>query len=238
VYEKNLITKFEHHIMSIDGKPEITLKVSAMILAIILLALSTNTFADSNSTAQSSKQALVTELRKGGYNIYFRHEATDWNQSDNVTRVDDWLSCDSAEMRQLSAEGRESAASTGRAIKALEIPTGLIKASPYCRTMETARLMQLGKVEATPEVMNLRVAEYFGGRGAIISSARALLAKKPAAGTNNIIVAHGNVARNATPVYPGEGEAVIFKPDSQGGFTLLGRLTAEDWVSLAGAAAQ
>ena len=132
--------------MSIDGKPEITLKVSAIILAIILLALSTNTFADSNSTAQSSKQALVTELRKGGYNIYFRHEATDWTQSDNVTRVDDWLSCDSAEMRQLSAEGREGAASTGRAIKSLEILKSALRDSILilCCTTEDPDLLLAG----------------------------------------------------------------------------------------------
>lgn len=219
--------------MLIEDKLRITLTFSSIILAIILLTLSINSFAASNSEDLLEKQALVTELRKGGYNIYFRHEATDWSQSDNVEKRDDWSSCDSTKIRQLSAEGRDSATATGRAIKSLDIPIGMIKASPYCRTMQTARLMQLGKVEATPEVMNLRVAEYFGGRSTIISSAQALLAKKPAAGTNNIIVAHGNVARNATPVYPGEGEAVIFKPDTQGGFTLLGRLTPEEWVLLA-----
>ena len=47
-----------------------------------------------------------------------------------------------------------------------------------------------------------------------------------------VIVAHGNVAREATPVYPGEGEMVIFKPDGKGQFTFVGRITPDRWVEL------
>jgi hypothetical protein len=93
--------------------------------------------------------------------------------------------------------------------------------------------MNIGAVESTTDVVNLRVAEYFGGRSAIIRTARALLASKPASGTNTVIVAHGNVAREATPVYPDEGEAVVFEADSKGGFQLTGTLSAQDWQRLA-----
>ena len=55
-------------------------------------------------------QALVDALRGGGYNIYFRHAATDWSQTDRVAAAGDWESCDPARMRQLSAEGRRVAA--------------------------------------------------------------------------------------------------------------------------------
>lgn len=184
-------------------------------------------------TGYLNDEALVAALRQGGFNVYFRHEATDWSQNDRVAQVDDWLSCDGNEIRQLSAEGRKRAAATGRSIKSLGIPVGKVLASPYCRTVETAQLMNLGAVESTTEVINLRVAEYFGGRKAIISTARTLLAKLPSPGTNHVIVAHGNVAQAATPVYPGEGEGVVFKPDGDGGFTPVGRLTPEDWVRLA-----
>ena len=55
----------------------------------------------------------------------------------------------------------------------------------------------------------------------------------PPAGSNRVIVAHGNVARNATPVYPDEGEGVVFEPDGDGGFRLVGRLTADGWRRVA-----
>lgn len=117
-------------------------------------------------------------------------------------------------------------------MRSLGIPVSEILASPYCRTMETARQMGLGDVTASTEVINLRVAEYFGGREAVIATARKLLARRPVAGSNRVIVAHGNVAQAATPVYPGEGEMAIFEPDDEGNFTFVGRMTPGQWVRL------
>lgn len=179
-----------------------------------------------------SGQALIKALQQGGYNLYFRHEATDWSQYDNVRERDDWLSCDGSRMRQLSEAGRQRAKRTGEAMRQLNIPVNEVLASPYCRTMETARQLNMGDVRATDEVMNLRSASYFGGRDAIVTSARTLLASFPKPGGNRVVVAHGNVAREATPVYPVEGEAVIFKPDGQGGFITVGRIPPDLWFEL------
>jgi phosphohistidine phosphatase SixA len=176
--------------------------------------------------------ALVKALRAGGYNLYFRHVATDWSQSDDVREADDWRSCDPLRMRQLSAAGRDAARAIGAAMRHLGIPVDEVLASPYCRTVETARLMELGKVSETMRVMNLRSADYVGGRASVVASAQALLASAPGAAVNRVIVAHGNVAREATPAYPGEGEALVFEPDGAGGFVLRGRVTAGDWSRL------
>ena len=179
-----------------------------------------------------SGQAMIKALQQGGYNLYFRHEATDWSQYDDIRQRDDWLSCDGTRVRQLSEAGRQRAKRTGDAMRSLNIPVSEVLASPYCRTMETARQLNLGEVNATSEVMNLRSASYFGGRDSVIATARKLLASKPPPGSNRVIVAHGNVAREATPVYPGEGEAAIFKPDGLGGFDLVGRIAPDLWVEL------
>jgi len=178
-------------------------------------------------------EALVQALRQGGFTIYFRHEATDWSQSDHIQKAGDWLSCDGVRVRQLSKAGRQSAMDTGQAIAALGIPVGRVLASPYCRTIETARLMNLGKVEPTTDVVNMRVAEFFGGRSAVLKTARALLAQAPQKSTNTLIVAHGNVAQAATPVYPDEGEGLVFEADDQDGFRFVGRLKPADWKHLA-----
>ena len=120
----------------------------------------------------------------------------------------------------------------GEAIRTLGIPVGRVLASPYCRTVETARLLGLGEVETTTDIMNLRVADFFGGREVIAERARARLAVTPPAGTNTVLVAHGNVARLATGVYPGEGEAAVFRPLGDGGFEYVGGLTPEAWIRL------
>lgn len=180
-----------------------------------------------------SGETLVRALRDGGYNIYFRHAQTDWSQSDRIREAGDWKSCEPSRARQLSEAGRDTARSVGEAIRALDIPVGRVLASPYCRAVDTARLMELGPVETTTAVMNMRAAEYFGGRDAIVGTARELLSTPPPAGTNTVIAAHGNVARAATPVYPGEAEGVVFRPEGDGQFTFVGRLTPEQWTELA-----
>ena len=176
--------------------------------------------------------ALLAALRQGGHNIYFRHVATDWSLSDDVRQADDLRSCDAARMRQLSDAGRADAIAIGEAMRRLRIPVSEVKASPYCRTVETARLMQLGEVIESDEVMNLRAASYVGGRGRVVETAQQLLASEPPGGGNRVIVAHGNVAREATPYYPGEGEALVFEPEKGVGFILRGRIPVNDWQRL------
>ena len=198
------------------------------------LLVSAANASDTRDSAPSA--ALAAALKGGGYNVYFRHAATDWSQSDHVSKAGDWTACDPTRIRQLSDEGRAVAVRVGNAMRALAIPVGRVLASPYCRTVETARLLGLGEVETTADIMNLRVAEYFGGREAIARRARARLATMPAPGTNTVLVAHGNVARLATGVYPGEGEAAVFRPLANGGFEHVGNLTPEAWERLAAGA--
>lgn len=186
----------------------------------------------SDSQAGLSGANLLQAMREGGFNIYFRHAQTDWSDSDHVKAVGDLTSCDSSRMRQLSDDGRQTSQAVGDAIRTLGIPVDRILASPYCRTVETAKLMNLGTVETTADIMNLRSASYFGGREAIVRRARARLAEAPPPGTNIILVAHGNVAREATPVYPGEAESVLFRPDGAGGFVYVARLTPAQWQEL------
>ena len=172
---------------------------------------------------------LIARLRSGGYTVYFRHVATDWSNSDQLSKAGDWSSCDFRRMRQLSDSGRAEARAIGHAIRTLGIPVGQVLASPYCRTMDTAELFDLGPVTPSTEVMNLRAAGYFGGRDEIVASARRLLSSRPVRGGNTVIVAHGNVAREATPVYPGEGEGVVFLADGNGGFDVIARIPPERW---------
>ena len=206
------------------------MRILTRLVVMLLMATILNAVAQ---PGQLSDEPLVRALRAGGFTIYFRHAQTQWSQSDHVRAEGDWLSCDPEEIRQLSAAGRETATAVGEALRALRVPVGRVLASPYCRTVQTAKLLGVGPVETTTDVMNLRVAEYFGGTGAIVARARAQLARTPAAGTNTVIVAHGNVAREATPVYPGEAEGVVFRADGHGGFHVVAQINPAEWARLA-----
>lgn len=183
--------------------------------------------------ASPTDAGLLEALRSGGLNLYFRHAATEWSQDDHVRQAGDWRSCETQRMRQLSEAGRRTARAVGEAMRELGIPVGAVLASPYCRTLETARLLGLGPVQTTTDVMNLRVSEYFGGRDAVVARTRARLSTPPAPGTNNVYVAHGNVARQATEIYPGEAECLVFRPDAFGGFAFVGRIPPRKWRRLA-----
>ncbi len=202
--------------------------------ALVLLVLALVPAAAGQDGAQLTGQALIGALRGGGYNLYFRHAATDWSRDDHVGGAGDWTSCDPERMRQLAPQGRESARRIGEALRTLRIPVGRVLASPYCRTVETARLMELGPVETTTDIMNTRVAEYFGGTSAIAERARQRLSAPPEPGTNTVLVAHGNVLRAATDAYTGEAGAVVFRPQGSGRFSIVARVTPMEWAQLAG----
>lgn len=187
------------------------------------------------STSQEplSDRALVEALRRGGYNIYFRHAATDWSREDHVAAKGDWASCEPEKMRQLSVEGREIAQRIGEAVRRLGIPVGRVYASEYCRTRETAQLMNLGPVTSTLAIMNMRAAEFVGGRDSVIERARRALSTPPQENTNAVYVAHGNLLRAVSGAYTGEAGAAVFYPLGNGTLNIVAELTPEVWDQLA-----
>ena len=203
---------------------------AVLVAALVVIAAAQVARADELAGA-----ALVEALRAGGYSIYVRHAATDWGQHDRVAGVGDWTSCDPVEMRQLSAEGQETARRLGEAIRALAIPVARVLSSEYCRAVETARLMDVGPVATTRDIMNTRAAEHVGGLDAVIARAQRVLATLPPAGANTVIVGHGNLMRAATGAYPQEGGSGVFVPDpgAEHGFALVALLSAGDWLRLA-----
>jgi len=169
--------------------------------------------------------ALVRALRGGGYTLYFRHTATDFTQHDRA--MTGYAEC--ATQRNLSDAGRAQARAIGEAIRALGLPVGEVIASPFCRTMETGRLM-FGRAEPSTVVRG-----YEGTSPANADYARlvALLASPPAPGTLRMITSHGNPFRAvAGPPHLGEGEAAVLKP-AGAGFVVVARIRPGDWAGLA-----
>src|SRR5688572_20285621 len=91
--------------------------------------------------------SVVQELRAGGYVLYFRHASTDFSQNDRTMKSYE----DCASQRNLTDKGRGEARAIGAHVKRLGVPIGEVYASPFCRTMETARLA-FGKATATQDV--------------------------------------------------------------------------------------
>jgi phosphohistidine phosphatase SixA len=172
-----------------------------------------------------SGATLLAALRGGGLIVYFRHTSTDFGQNDEqMTGYED---C--ARQRNLTDRGRAEAQRIGDAIKRLAIPVGDVLASPFCRTMETARLI-FGRATATAAVRGGPAQADSPERYAEL---RKLLSTPPPSGVDLAIVSHGNpfAAVAGTP-HLAEGEAAVIRPTDGSGFVVVARIPKDGWAAL------
>jgi hypothetical protein len=167
---------------------------------------------------------LLTELRKGGYVIYFRHTSTDFSRDDVRSKSDD----DCENQRPLTDKGRDEARQIGAAFKELKIPVGKILASPRCRTMETA-LLAFGPPEKSSEA---RAGPASPGNEDRYAPLRALLSTPVKPGANTVIASHGNpFYATAGAPYLAEGEAAVVRPLGMD-FEIVARVRHDAWRQL------
>lgn len=170
-------------------------------------------------------RALLSALRGGGYVLYLRHTSTDFGENDD--RMTDYQDC--AQQRNLTDQGRAEARAIGAALRQLRIPVGQVLASPYCRTMETARLV-FGSATATSAVRGGPAHPESPDRYADL---RRILATAPPRGTNTAVASHGNpfAAVAGTP-YLAEGEMAVIEPLSGTDFRIVARIPKDGWAPL------
>ncbi len=172
-----------------------------------------------------SAPALAQALRRGGYVVYFRHTATDFSRSDEGMKG--YGDCE--RQRLLSAQGRSDARAVGEHIRALRLPVAEVLASPYCRTMDTARLM-FAQAQPRDEIREAQGGDYPG--------LKRLLATPVAPGSNRWLVGHGTPFRAiAGAPHLAEGEAAILRPRGSG-WTVVARVRVDEWQSLVASVAR
>ncbi len=184
----------------------------------------TDAIASAESSAPEPSQAIAQgalgdALRRGGYVIYFRHTATDFSKNDASMKGYD----DCANQRLLSPQGRTDAQQIGREVTRLKLPVTEVLASPFCRTMDTARLM-MGRATPKTEMRESEGADYPG--------LKQLLAAPVAAGSNRWLMGHGIPFRAvAGAPHLAEGEAAVIKPGGKT-WTVVARVSPKDWAQL------
>jgi broad specificity phosphatase PhoE len=196
------------------------------LAAAALIALSSQGLAiAAGDTETLAARPLLAALKAGGLVIYFRHTSTDFGQNDEqMTGYED---C--AGQRNLTDRGRDEARAIGAEIKRLALPIDQVLASPFCRTMETARLI-FGRATATPAVRGGPASGVPADRYAEL---RLLLSTVPPAGTDVAIVSHGNPFRAvAGESYLAEGEAAVIRPLGAAGFRVVARIPKDGWNAL------
>ena len=183
--------------------------------------------------AQSlSGAGLVAALRQGGYVLVMRHASSPVATPDKDTADPE----NTALERQLDETGRETAREMGDAIKQLGIPIGTVFSSPAYRALETVRLASFATPRLVPE---LNVGSQNMTQAASDTTRAAWLRKEVGEGTrrgtDTLIVTHApNIIAAFRDTASGlvDGETLVFRPDGQGGATLVARVRIEEWAHL------
>ncbi|MBR1126017.1 histidine phosphatase family protein [Bradyrhizobium lablabi] len=127
---------------------------------------------------------------------------------------------DCATQRNLSAKGRADGEKIGARLKAEGIAFEKIISSPWCRCMDTAKLLQLGPVATDPTFSNVVVLT--DQRQSLTSGARAVIEQWNGSGTL-LAVTHGANIAALTGIQPASGEIVVVRKGSAG-IESVGRL--------------
>jgi len=172
---------------------------------------------------------LVDALRGGGLVLAIRHAATEAT----TDRQESLRSCGA--QRNLTEAGRRQARELGEGLRALRVPIGDVRASPFCRTQETARLA-FGRVRVDDDLTSL------GARGGVedddrrVRALRRLLGVRRHTGGTRVLVVHTANLGEAAGISLVEGETAVYRPLGRARFVLVGRVRAEGWARLRPAA--
>ena len=170
-------------------------------------------------TPAHADEAIWSALKDGGKVVLMRHAAVDRSSGNPTLHT----SGDCSKELNLSKLGREQAKRIGEMFRARGVFTGEVLASPYCRTMDTARLA-FGSVKPS-EAMRLIEAISAQEVGRINAQAMKLIGSYRGK-ANLILVTHQpNIEAIALESLENAGMLVL-APKGGEEFDVLGRIPA------------
>lgn len=170
--------------------------------------------------AQAQVISLKDALETRGTVIFFRHALAPGYGDPTNFQVDD---C--ATQRNLDQRGREQSKQIGDAFKSLDFATDTVYSSPWCRCLETARLMDIGEVESFEGL-----GSFFEGHVDRQVTLK-LLSDKLSTISNRdespaIMVTHQVVISAITKLVTSSGEGILYDPKRDRSLRI--RLTEND----------
>lgn len=177
-------------------------------------------------------QALLAQMRAGGFVLYMRHATSDSSRADRAPTVD---LADCSTQRLLSEEGRKQASTLGQNLNRARIPVGEVIHSPYCRTRETAQLMFASHPQLLRQDPLLAYSANLPSdqKPPLLAAVRRLLSTPVAPGTNRVIIAHApNLADLMGYFVKPEGTFAVFRPLGASQFEYLGSIPPPLWGTL------
>jgi broad specificity phosphatase PhoE len=159
--------------------------------------------------------ALWAALGNGDHVALLRHAHAPGTDDPPGFRLED---CST--QRNLSETGREQARAIGARFRERGVNNVVIYSSQWCRCLETAKLLDLGKVNPFPGLNSF----FRDGskEAAQTAQVRSLIKKRPK-GTSLVLVTHQVNITALSGVSPQSGEIVVVRPDGDD-IVVLGRI--------------
>jgi phosphohistidine phosphatase SixA len=189
--------------------------IAAILLALAALAPS---LIVAPTGALADEQDAWAALVKGSHVALVRHGSAPPGYGGDPPgfKIDD---C--ATQRNMDERGRAQARALGEAFRQRGVPVDKILSSPWCRCLETARLMALGPVES---VMAVASSERSPERLVVLKQ---MVADWRGPGTL-MLVTHALTVRALVGIMPEQAEIVVVRPrlGDQAGMDVVGRISA------------
>jgi hypothetical protein len=193
------------------------LRRAALVAALGLASVSAQDVSAQNS---DDVERAWNVLRNDGAVLIVRHAIAPGTADPPGFRLDD---CST--QRNLSADGRAQAERLGALVRAKGLRVTKVMSSPWCRAIETVRLMGFNDIEVSNALWNL--VHNPPDREAKIADFRGLVRNWRGPGVL-LLSTHGITVQTVTggASYPPAGGSVVVRPDpeSQLGFRVVGLL--------------
>lgn len=149
----------------------------------------------------AAAEPAVARLRIGGV-LLLRHAIAPGFGDPTGFRIDD---CST--QRNLSEAGRQQATAIGAWLRERGIKRARLYSSQWCRCLETAELLDLGKVSTLPALNSF--FERPEDRERNLTALRAFLAAQPLQNEPLVLVTHQVTVTALTGIFPSSGEGVV-----------------------------
>ncbi|MDZ8051878.1 MAG: histidine phosphatase family protein [Aulosira sp. ZfuVER01] len=169
----------------------------------------------------NSEAKIWFRLRQGrGYVVIMRHAL-----APGIGDPPDFKLNDCSTQRNLSDEGRKQAIRIGKAFKTQKIPVSRVLSSQWCRCLETAKLLNLGKVESFPTI-NSFFSNYKTQSQQTAKLRQFILNNRNTPGVIVMITHEINITTLTSDIYPKSGDSVVLRANEQNKIEVVGQIKA------------
>lgn len=167
--------------------------------------------------ATANENELATRLQQGGHVLMLRHAHAPGFGDPPHFKLDDCTT-----QRNLDASGRAQAVAAGDWLRGQGVKAARVYSSQWCRSLETARLLNLGEVTPLPALNSF--FERTHNRVSSLVALNAFFARQPADGPLLILVTHFVNIQAIAGYGVGSGEGVLLQLQPGEAPRVVGRL--------------